>query len=78
MYDLGIKAIWLSPIFESPMVDFGYDVSDFYNIANIFGNLEDFKSLKKKLDSFSELNIVNFLISTILYKKKFFVTKRRY
>lgn len=36
------------------MVDFGYDISDFYNIARIFGTKEDFQSLKKKLHSLSE------------------------
>lgn len=52
--DLGVSAVWLSPIFESPMVDFGYDVSDFYDIAAVFGTLEDFRSLKRSLDSLSK------------------------
>lgn len=39
---LGINAIWLSPIYKPPMVDFGYDVSDFYDIDPIFGTLEIF------------------------------------
>lgn len=42
---LGIDAIWLSPINESPMVDNGYDVSDYYNIASCFGSLDDFLEL---------------------------------
>lgn len=42
---LGIDAIWLSPIFKSPMKDFGYDISDYRDIDPIFGNLEDFKAL---------------------------------
>ncbi|MCF8374430.1 MAG: alpha-glucosidase [Bacteroidales bacterium] len=43
--DLGIDAIWLSPIFKSPMVDWGYDVSDYRAIDPIFGSMKDFKRL---------------------------------
>lgn len=42
---LGIDAIWLSPIYKSPMVDNGYDVSDYYDICPTFGTLEDFDQL---------------------------------
>jgi alpha-glucosidase len=42
---LGIHAIWLSPIFPSPMADFGYDVSDYTGVHEIFGNLEDLEAL---------------------------------
>lgn len=42
---LGIDAIWLSPINQSPMIDNGYDVSDYYDISDTFGTLEDFKVL---------------------------------
>ncbi len=42
---LGVDAIWLSPIFTSPMKDFGYDVSDYRDIDPMFGTLEDFKTL---------------------------------
>ena len=42
---LGIDAIWLSPINKSPMIDNGYDVSDYYDICDTFGTLEDFEIL---------------------------------
>lgn len=42
---LGIDAIWLSPIFPSPMADFGYDVSDYTGVHEIFGNLNDLETL---------------------------------
>ncbi|HQQ51228.1 MAG TPA: alpha-amylase family glycosyl hydrolase, partial [Spirochaetota bacterium] len=45
LIDLGIDAIWLSPINTSPMYDCGYDVSDYYSIDPIFGTLKDFKEL---------------------------------
>ncbi len=42
---LGVDAIWISPFFKSPMVDFGYDVSDYVDIDPIFGTLSDFDEL---------------------------------
>ncbi len=42
---LGINTIWLSPIYPSPMVDFGYDVADYCDIDPVYGNLDDFKVL---------------------------------
>jgi alpha-glucosidase len=42
---LGVDAIWLSPIFPSPMADFGYDVSDYCAIDPVFGTLADFDRL---------------------------------
>ena len=42
---LGVDAVWLSPIFLSPMADFGYDVADYRVIDPIFGSLEDFDRL---------------------------------
>src|ERR1700677_2257922 len=43
--DLGVDAIWLSPIFPSPMADFGYDISNYLGIDPIFGTLDDFDTL---------------------------------
>ena len=42
---LGVEAIWLSPVFPSPMADFGYDVSDYCDIDPTFGTLADFDAL---------------------------------
>jgi alpha-glucosidase len=42
---LGVDAIWLSPIFPSPMADFGYDVSDYVGIDPVFGTMDDFDRL---------------------------------
>lgn len=40
--DLGIDGVWFSPIYKSPMADFGYDISDFRDIHDEFGTLQDF------------------------------------
>lgn len=43
--DAGIEAVWLSPIYKSPMVDFGYDISNFVEIYEKFGTMKNFESL---------------------------------
>ena len=43
--ELGVDALWLSPIFASPMADFGYDISDYTAIDPLFGGLRDFDEL---------------------------------
>jgi alpha-glucosidase len=42
---LGVDAVWLSPVYPSPMVDFGYDVSDYTGVDRLFGTLEDLDRL---------------------------------
>ena len=43
--ELGVDLIWLSPVYQSPFVDQGYDISDYYRIAEEFGTMEDFDLL---------------------------------
>lgn len=47
-HELGVDAIWLSPIFKSPMADFGYDISDFRDIHSEFGDIADLEALAQK------------------------------
>ena len=42
---LGVDAVWISPFFPSPMVDFGYDISDYTDVDPLFGSLADFDRL---------------------------------
>jgi alpha-glucosidase len=44
---LGVNAIWVSPIYPSPMADFGYDISDYTGIHPLFGSMNDFDDLLK-------------------------------
>jgi alpha-glucosidase len=46
---LGVDAVWLCPIYTSPMLDFGYDISDFCNVDPLFGNLALFDDLVARL-----------------------------
>jgi len=59
--EIGITATWLSPIFTSPMADFGYDISNFYDIDPIFGTLEDFDALIVKAKSLGVKIILDFV-----------------
>lgn len=45
LVELGIDAVWISPIYPSPMADFGYDVSDYIGIHPVFGTMEDFDDM---------------------------------
>jgi alpha-glucosidase len=45
LVSLGVEAIWISPIYPSPMVDFGYDVADYCDVDPRFGTLADFDDL---------------------------------
>lgn len=45
---LGVDAIWFSPFYPSPLVDFGYDISDYCDIHPDFGSLDDFRELLEK------------------------------
>ncbi|XP_069688710.1 maltase 2-like isoform X2 [Periplaneta americana] len=47
--ELGVKTIWLSPIYKSPMKDFGYDIEDFKDVDERFGTLQDFRDLVKAM-----------------------------
>ena len=48
---LGVDAIWISPIYPSPMADFGYDISDYCNVDPLFGSLSDFDRLVSEAHS---------------------------
>ena len=58
---LGIDAVWLSPIFPSPMADFGYDVSDYINIHPMFGTLELFDELVQEVKNRGSKLILDFV-----------------
>ena len=42
---LGVDAVWISPVYPSPMADFGYDISDYTGIDPLFGSMNDFDEL---------------------------------
>lgn len=75
--DLGVDAIWLSPVFTSPMKDFGYDVSNYRDIDPSFGTLEDFDNLVKKAHSLGLKVIIDQVISHSSDKHAWFSESRQ-
>ena len=59
--DLGVTGTWLSPVFKSPMKDFGYDIADFYNVDPTFGTNDDLKALFQKADELDIKIILDFV-----------------
>lgn len=73
---LGIKAIWLSPVYTSPMEDFGYDISDYKGIDPIFGTIEDFEELIKEAHSRHLKVIMDFVPNHTSDKHKWFLESK--
>lgn len=59
--ELDIEGAWLSPVFKSPMADFGYDISDFYDIDPTFGTLADMEELLRKANDMGLKIILDFV-----------------
>ncbi|GAB0089225.1 maltase 1-like [Sergentomyia squamirostris] len=59
--DLGVTGTWLSPIFTSPMKDFGYDIANFTEVDPIFGTLDDLKDLFAKAKELGIKIILDFV-----------------
>lgn len=74
--DLGADAIWLSPIFTSPMADMGYDVSDYRDIDPLFGTLHDFDELMATAHGLGLKVIVDQVISHSSSQHPWFMESR--
>ncbi|WP_299841090.1 alpha-amylase family glycosyl hydrolase [uncultured Paracoccus sp.] len=73
---LGVDAIWLSPVFPSPMKDMGYDVSDYTDIDPGFGTLAEFDSLVEKAHKLGLKVIIDQVISHSSDQHPFFTESR--
>ncbi len=73
---LGVKVIWLSPIFPSPMADFGYDVSDYTGIHPLFGDMEDFDRLLEDVHKRGMKLLLDFVPNHSSYKHEWFEESR--
>ena len=50
LQDLGVRGLWLSPVYPSPLFDFGYDITNYHDIDPVFGSLETFRHLVEEAD----------------------------
>ena len=77
LVDLGVDAVWLSPFYESPMRDFGYDISDHCAVDPVFGSLDDFDRLVAGLHDRGLKLIVDFVPNHVSSDHPWFVEARR-
>jgi alpha-glucosidase len=73
---LGIDAIWITPCFPSPQVDFGYDVSDYENIDPMYGTLKDFDYLASEAHKRGIRILLDFVMNHTSDQHKWFVSSR--
>ena len=75
--DLGAEAVWLSPVFRSPMADMGYDVSDYTDIDPLFGTLADFDALIAAVHARGLRVIVDQVLNHCSVEHPYFVESRQ-
>lgn len=61
LHELGVDVIWLSPIYRSPMVDGGYDISDYQAIDPMFGTMEDMDELIQAAETYGIKILMDFV-----------------
>jgi len=74
---LGIDAVWISPIYKSPMKDFGYDISDYGDIDAIFGSMDDFKLLLQEAHKRNIRIIMDLVINHTSDEHPWFIESRK-
>ncbi|AKJ65680.1 alpha-amylase family glycosyl hydrolase [Kiritimatiella glycovorans] len=75
--DLGVDALWLNPIFESPMLDAGYDVTDYYRIHPRYGTREDFRRLVGRAHDRGMRVILDLVLNHTSRRHPWFLESRR-
>ena len=74
---LGVDAIWISPFFQSPMEDNGYDVSDYCAINPMFGTMADFDTLLKTAHKHGLKVMIDLVLSHTSHEHDWFQTSRQ-
>ncbi len=74
---LGITAIWLSPVYQSPNDDNGYDISDYQNIMTEFGTMDDMDELIKQADQRNIKIIMDLVVNHTSDEHKWFIESRK-
>ena len=73
---LGVDAIWISPFFTSPMKDFGYDVSDYFDVDPMFGTLADFDAVIETAHTLGLKVMIDLVLSHTSDEHPWFKTSR--
>lgn len=75
--ELGIDFVWLNPIYQSPNVDNGYDISDYQNVQAEFGTLADFKELLEKAHALGIKIILDLVVNHTSDQHPWFIESRK-
>ena len=75
--ELGIDIVWLSPIYKSPFVDQGYDISDYYNIAEEFGTMEDYDRMLARAHELGIKIMMDLVVNHTSDEHAWFVESRK-
>src|SRR6202790_2382814 len=76
LHDLGVDAIWITPCFPSPQIDFGYDVSDYEAIDPMYGTLADFDRLVAEAKKRNIRSILDFVMNHTSDQHKWFLDSK--
>lgn len=75
--DLGINCIWLNPIYRSPQVDNGYDISDYQDIEPTYGTMDDFRELLDKAHAMGIRIVMDLVLNHTSIQHKWFQESRK-
>jgi alpha-glucosidase len=76
LHELGVDAIWITPCFPSPQVDFGYDVSDYEAIDPMYGTMQDFDRLVSEAKKRNIRVILDFVVNHTSDQHKWFLDSK--
>lgn len=74
---LGVGAVWLTPVYESPMMDNGYDVADYYAINPRYGTMEDMEALIKEADEKGIRIVMDLVFNHTSDQNEWFLSSRK-
>ena len=77
MKELGIDVIWLSPVYQSPNADNGYDISDYRAIQKEFGNMEDYDELLDKAHEMGIKIVMDLVVNHTSDEHPWFIESRK-
>ncbi|WP_123533459.1 glycoside hydrolase family 13 protein [Halosimplex salinum] len=75
--DLGVDAVWLNPVYDSPQVDNGYDISDYRSIADGYGDMADWERLRDELHDRDMRLIMDLVVNHTSDQHEWFQRSRR-
>ena len=76
LHDLGIDAIWITPMYPSPGIDYGYDISDYTAIDPLYGTMADFDNLVAEAKKRNIRVIMDYVINHTSDQHKWFLESR--